>query len=337
MKCDECGSGITAQRQKGHHYYNCTRKRGPCEQRRYIREESLAQGIHAALSRVALPTETADAVLAQVDKWQAEEVQRSGELAAQHRARVGDIQTRLNRLLDVYLEGTIDKDEYTARKEAFIHEKASLAAELAQIEGNGASWIEPMRSFVSDCRRMTSELTDADCEEIALLARKTGLNLHLTGARVQREEGDESESGLRKSADGKSDGLPLGGLAVRVVVPASACRGGGVAARPAKVSPQKDQEKRAFSASSSVASPVTLAGLPASDDGSCESAAWQQSFVFQVSDREPALRVTYPPPFNVVAAFAASSAPAKPERSVWWPLAVAIRTHFDKDFARIAP
>jgi len=48
------------------------------------------------------------------------------------------------------------------------------------------------------------------------------------------------------------------------------------------------------------------------------------------------LRVTYPPPFNVVAAFAASSAPAKPERSVWWAIAVAIRTHFDRDFARIA-
>jgi len=163
---------------------------------------------------------------------------------------------------------------------------------------------------------------------------RSGL-LHLTGALVQREEGAESESGLRKSADGKSDRLPLGGLAVRVVVPASECRGGVVAARPAKVSPQKDQEKRVFSASSAVASPVTLDGLPASGDGSCEAAAWQQSFVFQVSEREPALRVTYPPPFNVVAAFAASSAPAKPERSVWWPLAVLIRTHYDAHFATV--
>jgi hypothetical protein len=31
-----------------------------------------------------------------------------------------------------------------------------------------------------------------------------------------------------------------------------------------------------------------------------------------------------------------SVASAKEERSVWWPLAVVIRTHFDKDFARIA-
>ena len=320
MKCDECGSGITAQRQKGHHYYNCTRKRGPCEQRKYIREEPLAQEVHAALSRVALPTETADAVLAQVDKWQTEEVKRSGELATQHRARVGDLQTRLNRLLDVYLEGTIDKDEYTGRKEAFIREKASLTAELAQIESNGASWIEPMRAFVTDCRSMTSELADADSEQIALLARKTGLNLHLTGARIQREECAESESGLRKSEDGKTDRLPLGGPAVRVVGPASECRGGGVAARPAKVSPQKDQEKRVFCASSEVASLSESDTASLSADSSGAFAAWDKSFVFQVSDREPALRVTYPPPFNVVAALAASPASENAGRSVWWAI-----------------
>jgi hypothetical protein len=183
--------------------------------------------------------------------------------------------------------------------------------------------------------------------------------LHLTGARlpgrslaetgVQREEGAESESGLRKSADGKSDGLPLGGLAVRVLVPASEGRGGGVAARPAKVSPQKDQEKRAFSASSSVAALLDPDSGSPSGDSSGAVAAWDKSFVFQVSEppsrkpsagrsREPALRVTYPPPFNVVAALSrAEGAPASEnaERSVWWPLAVLIRTFYDRDFARV--
>jgi len=183
------------------------------------------------------------------------------------------------------------------------------------------------QGFASFLAAQSAPLAGA-CEERTLSPRsgaasrifsvhREAVFLHLTGALVQREEGAESESGLRKSADGKSDRLPLGGLAVRVVVPASECRGGGVAARPAKVSPQKDQEKRAFSASSEVASPVTLDGLPASGDWSCESAAWQQSFVFQVSDREPALRVTYPPPFNVVAALAASPASENAGRSVW--------------------
>jgi hypothetical protein len=84
-----------------------------------------------------------------------------------------------------------------------------------------------------------------------------------------------------------------------------------------------------------------------SGDSSGAVAAWDKSFVFQVSEppsrkatagrsREPALRVTYPPPFDVVAALAPSCASETARRSVWWPLAVVIRTHFDKDFARIA-
>ena len=125
---------------------------------------------------------------------------------------------------------------------------------------------------------------------------------------------------MRKSEDGKTDRLPLGGPAVRVVGPASECRGGGVAARPAKVSPQKDQEKRVFCASSEVASLSESDTASLSADSSGAFAAWDKSFVFQVSDREPALRVTYPPPFNVVAALAASPASENAGRSVWWAI-----------------
>ena len=140
---------------------------------------------------------------------------------------------------------------------------------------------------------------------------------------------------MRKSEDGKTDRLPLGGPAVRVVGPASECRGGGVAARPAKVSPQKDQEKRVFCASSEVASLSESDTASLSADSSGAFAAWDKSFVFQVSDREPALRVTYPPPFNVVAALAASPASENAGRSVWWPLAVLIRTFYDPNFASL--
>ncbi len=126
IKCDSCGSGITAQRQKGHHYYNCTRYQGPCDLRKYIREESLSLEIHAALTYRVLPADVADWILAQVDQWQAEEAHLSEGLATQHAARIDDIQARLNRLLDVYLEGTVDKDEYTARKEALHPRKGFL-------------------------------------------------------------------------------------------------------------------------------------------------------------------------------------------------------------------
>ena len=54
MGCLACGSMITAERQKGHHYYRCTRKKGKCTEP-YVREESLAQQMAYAISSVSLP------------------------------------------------------------------------------------------------------------------------------------------------------------------------------------------------------------------------------------------------------------------------------------------
>src|SRR5207249_4078270 len=48
LRCGECGCAITAERQKGHHYYHCTKKKGPCSQP-YMREEALAAQLRLAV------------------------------------------------------------------------------------------------------------------------------------------------------------------------------------------------------------------------------------------------------------------------------------------------
>ncbi len=53
LTCGECGCAITAERQKGHHYYRCTKKNGTCTQR-YIREEILAAQLREAVQKVSL-------------------------------------------------------------------------------------------------------------------------------------------------------------------------------------------------------------------------------------------------------------------------------------------
>ena len=58
------------------------------------------------------------------------------------------------------------------------------------------------------------------------------------------------------------------------------------------------------------------------------------AFVFQVSEREPALRVEYPAPLNAVAAFSALSPAEKLNRTGWWGLAMLFKTFFDPDYAK---
>ncbi|MBU0676858.1 MAG: zinc ribbon domain-containing protein, partial [Verrucomicrobia bacterium] len=69
LKCDHCGGAVTAERQKGHDYYRCTKKLGPCPQTRYIREEALADHLRESIRGVSLSDEHAAKMLAKVEEW----------------------------------------------------------------------------------------------------------------------------------------------------------------------------------------------------------------------------------------------------------------------------
>ncbi len=38
LKCASCGCSITGERQKGHNYYRCTKKKDLCQEKHYLRE-----------------------------------------------------------------------------------------------------------------------------------------------------------------------------------------------------------------------------------------------------------------------------------------------------------
>ncbi|MFH0959799.1 MAG: recombinase family protein, partial [Pseudomonadota bacterium] len=114
LKCQECGGAVTAEKQKGHHYYRCTKKVGPCGIDRYIREEQLGLRVREVICRLTISQEWGKGWDGLLDQWQNEERAKLGQLIDQQRARLAGIQTRLDRLLDLVIDGTIAKEEYAA-------------------------------------------------------------------------------------------------------------------------------------------------------------------------------------------------------------------------------
>ena len=45
LKCSSCGASITTEKQKGHNYYRCTKKKGLCQEKYYLHEEILTEQI----------------------------------------------------------------------------------------------------------------------------------------------------------------------------------------------------------------------------------------------------------------------------------------------------
>jgi DNA invertase Pin-like site-specific DNA recombinase len=147
LHCGECGCAITAERQKGHHYYRCTKKKRPCSQP-YVREEALAAQLRQAVQTASLPDAWAEKMLKRIEEWRQTAAQASGAAAQPLRAKLTALEAKADRLLDAHLDEVISREEYAGRKEKLLLERSVLSARLAEVERQGNHWLEPLERFV---------------------------------------------------------------------------------------------------------------------------------------------------------------------------------------------
>ncbi len=99
----------TAEIQKGHTYYRCTKKSRTLEwcSQPYVRQEVLEAEIYALLKQYSLRTDWADEMLTRVKEEKKVSTQTALLMAGQKRAEVEKINLRLQELLDSFLDGWI--------------------------------------------------------------------------------------------------------------------------------------------------------------------------------------------------------------------------------------
>ena len=147
LKCGECGCAITAETQKGHSYYRCTKKKDVCSQP-YIREEILASQISDIPQKVSLPEDWAEPMLAQLEMDEASTAQSDALFAQNLKNEVKACEEKLDMLLDAHLEKTITGEEYTAKKNKILARKIDLEQKLKDFERKGNRWLERMKNLI---------------------------------------------------------------------------------------------------------------------------------------------------------------------------------------------
>ncbi|OGF51522.1 hypothetical protein A3I27_01295 [Candidatus Giovannonibacteria bacterium RIFCSPLOWO2_02_FULL_43_11b] len=152
MKCASCGCSITAQYAKGnggiYTYYRCTKKKGVCQEKHYIQENELAAQIKTLLQKVSLSSHDTKKVLAALDNEQEKAKQEAQDKVDILKNQLAQNETKLQKLLDVYLDNALTQQEYATKKEKFMSEKIRLAEKITDFEQKGLSWLEPAREFV---------------------------------------------------------------------------------------------------------------------------------------------------------------------------------------------
>ena len=194
-KCGECGAAITSEvhnkfykvtnRSASYVYYHCTHKTGNCRQDAYLREEDYESQLRQAISNVALP----DAWREKWFEWFEKDKLLEARLADQKiQAIEGEIKKvgeKESKLLDGYLEGTIDPLTYKLKKSEFFEEKLKLENRILKLRGGQSEILEPFSDFLNrafQARKIARAKNNA--EELVAFGKSVGSNWFITDQKL---------------------------------------------------------------------------------------------------------------------------------------------------------
>jgi len=183
MRCP-CGCMITAERQKEHIYYRCTKKKGPCPEK-YLREHLLVEQIRDFLHSISLPDSWEEKWLTQLDIEKAKAGKESKSRITTLKSQILSQQSKLDKLLDAHLEDAVDKEPYLAKKENLLSEKITLEEKIQQIRTKGSDWLEPMRDFILQLKKAKKIATDDDFSQYPSFLKNAGSNFILEGRKLR--------------------------------------------------------------------------------------------------------------------------------------------------------
>ncbi len=179
MSCP-CGCAITAERQKGHVYYRCTKKKGPCDEK-YTREEELIRQLNKILQKVSLPDGWGEKMLKQLEMDKKESIKSKTDEIRSCKDKIDMTEKKLDKLLDSHLEGLVEKEIYLKKKEKLINEKIELEENLMTVRQKGNNWLEPMRDFILKLIEAKKTAHAGDLLEIRAFLKNIGSNFILKG------------------------------------------------------------------------------------------------------------------------------------------------------------
>lgn len=129
FRCEHCGVHLIGEIQKGITYYRCHNTGCPtcC-----VRESKLEQSIVRELKKLEYTQEEKDYIRARIvqlrEDWTSQQLQTTQSLELQ----LKQLDERLNKLTDAYLDQMIDKETFERRKTTLLEERRSAQDRLAE-------------------------------------------------------------------------------------------------------------------------------------------------------------------------------------------------------------
>ena len=102
------------------------------------------------------------------------------------RAKIADLDGKIARLTDLFVEQDIERDEYLSRKRELMSTKKSVQERILLLERDAAVWLEPMRAWLKDASLLDEAAQSKDLPSKKISLQKifgSNLTLHAREAR----------------------------------------------------------------------------------------------------------------------------------------------------------
>ena len=200
--CEHCGCFITTETQKGHNYLRCTKRKSPCPAR-YTREEEADRQVREILKGVSLPPALAADALDNIQKDKTKAAQAGEEAAQNLRDKLVILNDQLGKLLDMVLQGSLTRPEYTHKKAQLVDEKKEIENKLAAFAREESTRNEPLKRFYELCVVVGESAVTGSSSDNLQIMRKIGSNFLLGGQKIKLKFNFPSEKlrELRARAD----------------------------------------------------------------------------------------------------------------------------------------
>ena len=187
FKCGECGAAITAQYAHGnggtYRYYRCTKKLGKCSQK-YLREDILVDQLKENIKKIAISDDWADKMLNKVKVWEKEQDQSSESLVKEISNQILETDTKLDKLINSFLDNTIEKEIYLKKKEELIKTKKDLINKKSNLKLKGNNWLEPLTDWIKTAHTAKRLTFSKNFMELKIFVEKIGTNHCLLGKKA---------------------------------------------------------------------------------------------------------------------------------------------------------
>lgn len=186
FKCASCGCAITAQKQRGKHtYYHCTNGKGICEQT-YVKESELDEQIMLYFDQIDFDEQLVEVMYRAALEKIGLDNSHNEQVVANLEKELHNLTERKNRLLDVYLSGNLDQDEYEEKLQDIKKEILSTRQQVENQKNqpDPRTTIERTKEVFLASNRAKKEYMEMKSEQKRTTTFKLLLNGLLDGRKV---------------------------------------------------------------------------------------------------------------------------------------------------------